>query len=65
MPYSSCHYYDVQEIDLVEEVDGSLAGYEFKWSERKKSKIPKDWRKHYSDAPLTVVHRNNYLDFVL
>lgn len=57
--------YDNQEIDLVEEIDGKLAGFEFKWSESKKNKVPKDWAGHYDDAPYTVIHRGNYLDFVL
>jgi hypothetical protein len=49
----------------VEEIDGKLAGFEFKWSESKKNKVPKDWAGHYDDAPYTVIHRGNYLDFVL
>lgn len=57
--------YDNQEIDLVEEIDGKLAGFEFKWSESKKNKVPKDWAGHYDHAPYTVIHRGNYLDFVL
>lgn len=57
--------YDGQEIDLVEEIDGKLAGFECKWSEKKKGKIPKDWRKHYDGATFTVINRDNYLDFVL
>ena len=57
--------YDNQEIDLVEEIDGKLAGFEFKWSKSKKNKVPKDWAGHYDDAPYTVIHRGNYLDFVL
>lgn len=57
--------YDGQEIDLVEEIDGKLAGFEFKWSESKKNKIPKDWAVHYDGASHTVIHRGNYLDFVL
>ena len=57
--------YDGQEIDLVEEIDGKLDGFELKWSESKKPKIPKDWTRHYGDASHTVIHRENYLDFVL
>lgn len=57
--------YDGQEIDLVEEIDGKLSGFEFKWSESRKIKIPKDWRKNYDGASHTIIHRENYLDFVL
>ncbi|MDJ0762603.1 MAG: AAA family ATPase [Myxococcota bacterium] len=56
--------YDGQEIDYIEEVDGSLSAHEFKWSTAKRVKIPKDWQNHYPDAHFTQVNRNNYLDFV-
>jgi predicted AAA+ superfamily ATPase len=66
--YGSCYFwrtYDGQEVDWVEEIDGRLNGYEFKFSERKKVKEPKDWRGTYEGAGYTVIHRQNYLPFVL
>lgn len=56
--------YDGQEVDLVEEGEGKLFGYEFKWSDRKKSKKPKDWDS-YENSEFRVINRENYLDFVL
>ena len=42
--------YDQQEIDLVEERDGKLFGYEFKWAAGKTSSPPKNWLNTASPA---------------
>lgn len=55
--------YDQKEVDLVEERDGKLYGYEFKWGD-KIPKAPKDWLKTYSNASYEVVNRENYWEFV-
>lgn len=55
--------YDQKEIDLVEERDGKLHAYEFKW-QTVKGKIPRDWLKGYPDAEYRVIHRENYIDFI-
>ncbi len=57
--------YDRQEIDLVEERDGQLWGYEIKWSPNKKHKEPKDWKGAYPDAHFELVNSKNYLGFIL
>lgn len=57
--------YDKQELDMVEERDGKLYGYEFKWSEKNKTKKPKDWLNAYSNAELKTINRDNYLDYIL
>jgi hypothetical protein len=57
--------YDGQEIDMVEEREGMLYGYEFKWSERKKRKAPKDWKGTYRNAEFMIINRENYLDYIL
>jgi len=64
--YGSCYFwrtYDQKEIDLVEERDGKLAGYEIKWGD-KKIKAPRDWLKTYDNASYQVINRKNYLEFV-
>lgn len=53
-----------QEVDFVEEREGKLFGYEFKWGERTK-KPPHDWLETYSEASYEVITRENYLDFIL
>lgn len=57
--------YSGQELDLVEEREGALTGYEFKWSAKKKPKVPSDWTRGYSNASFSIVNQENYLDFVL
>ena len=53
-----------QEIDWVEERDGQLCGYEFKWNPKKKAKVPASWQKAYPDASFEVINTDNYLDFI-
>jgi len=57
--------YDQQEIDLVEEREGKLFGYECKWSSRKPVSPPKRWLSTYSNAEFTAITPDNYLEFVL
>jgi len=57
--------YDQQEIDLVEERDGRLFGYECKWSPKKVGAAPRSWTATYPEAEFTVITPDNYQDFVL
>jgi predicted AAA+ superfamily ATPase len=57
--------YDGQELDFLEERDGKLSGYEFKWSQLKRHKQPKLWLNEYKDATFSIINQENYLDFVL
>ncbi|MDR1818539.1 MAG: ATP-binding protein [Puniceicoccales bacterium] len=56
--------YAQQEIDWVEEIDGTLSGFEFKWG-GKTPKTPTAWRGAYPDASFSVINRETYLSFVL
>lgn len=56
--------YDQQELDLVEEEAGQLRGYEYKWSSKKKVKVPGGWKNGYPDATFHAVNTDNYLDFI-
>ena len=47
--------YDQHEIDLVEDIDGRLTGFECKWSPKAKVKVPKDWVEGYPGAKFEVV----------
>lgn len=51
--------YEQQEIDWVEEREGKLLGYEFKWKETK-VKEPSQWKKAYPEASFNVIHLNNF-----
>ncbi len=53
-----------QEIDWVEESDGKIVGYEFKWTTKKQPKAPALWSKSYPTAEFHVIHPKEYLDFI-
>jgi uncharacterized protein len=55
--------WDKKEIDLIEEREGQLFGYEFKWGE-KKTKPPKEWMQTYQHTHFDIITPNNYLDFI-
>jgi uncharacterized protein len=57
--------YDGQEVDWVEEREGRLFGYEFKWSKNTRRKQPKDWLKTYDNADYSIIDREKYFDFIL
>src|SRR5690554_1049639 len=52
-----------QEIDYVEESDGKIEGFEFKWNPTAKSNIPSLFVKTY-DADVRVISRENFREFV-
>lgn len=51
--------YEQQEVDWVEERDGSLFGYEFKWKESK-VKVPTQWKNAYPDSSFEVINITNF-----
>lgn len=55
--------YDQKEIDLIEERDGRLFGYEMKWGNIR-VKAPKDFLATYTGAKFSVISKQNYLDFI-
>jgi len=52
-----------QEVDFVEEREGKLFGYEFKWSINKR-KTPSLWLESHPEASYEIVNRNNYFKFI-
>ncbi len=50
------------EIDYMEETNGALTGYEFKWN-AKTAKLPASWQTTYAKASWDVVNRENWLEF--
>jgi predicted AAA+ superfamily ATPase len=53
-----------KEIDYLEEADGQLSAYEFKWNVDAKAKFPKQFTETYPNSTFTVIHRNNFEDFL-
>lgn len=67
LDYSSNYFWRThaqQEIDWVEEKDGQLKAFEFKWSKNAKVKIPNAWKKGYPEATFKSIDRSNYFDFI-
>lgn len=52
-----------QEVDYLEELNGVLRGYEIKWG-RTRLKIPTGFRAAYPDCPVTLINRENMMEFV-
>lgn len=54
-----------QEIDYIEESDGKMAAYEFKWSPAAKVKYPKIFMEHYENVRFEVIHKDNVEGFLM
>jgi predicted AAA+ superfamily ATPase len=54
-----------QEIDYIEEEDGELRAFEFKWNKATKAKISKTFSNTYPNAVTAVVSPENYESFIL
>ncbi|HET8838436.1 MAG TPA: ATP-binding protein [Flavobacteriaceae bacterium] len=52
-----------QEIDYVEEADGKIMGFEFKWNPKAKTNIPVNFTKTYN-AKVEVISKENFRVFV-
>ena len=52
-----------KEIDYVEDANGVLSGYEFKWRKSGFS-IPEEFLKAYEGSSVALVNRENYRDFL-
>ena len=65
-----CNYYfwrthDGAEIDFIEEKNGTLNAFEFKWDNCKKNvRLPRSFAEAYPDHSFEVVDRNSYGKFV-
>jgi uncharacterized protein len=55
--------YDKKEIDFIEEKNGKLLAYEFKWS-KEKAKPPKEFLDTYENSNFEIISQKNYLDFL-
>jgi len=54
--------YDGAEIDLVEQREGKLFGYEFKWG--KERTAPFSWLKN-PNSEYKLINKNNFIDFLM
>lgn len=56
--------YDKKEIDFVEERDGKLYGFEFKWNPKKLAN-GKYWLEAYPEASFKVINNHNFLEWLV
>jgi predicted AAA+ superfamily ATPase len=56
--------YDKKEIDFVEERDGKLFGFEFKWNPKKLA-YGKYWLEAYPEASFKVINNHNFLEWLI
>lgn len=57
--------YSGQEIDLIEEREGRLNGFEIKWGNNKKVKPPPKWVTTYDNATFQAINRTNYYEWIV
>lgn len=53
-----------QEIDYLEEKDGIIRAFEFKWNDKKTDRMPVTFINAYPESGTSFVNSSNYLDFV-
>ena len=66
--WANCFFWrttDQQEIDYIEEREGKLFAYEFKWKTVKEPRFPKTFLAAYADSSTSIVSQKNFLEFVL
>jgi len=51
-----------QEVDYVEEQDGKVSGFEFKWSSKRRIRFPKTFSENYK-AQVHGITRENFRDY--
>jgi len=56
--------YQQQEIDYIEEKDGILNCFEFKWNDRKKAKLPNSFKESYPNHTFKVINQENWLEIL-
>ena len=54
-----------KEIDFVEESNGIITAYEFKWNPKSKVKIPKLFLEAYAGSEYKMIHPDNFEDLLL
>lgn len=53
-----------QEIDYIEDADGKLHAFEFKWQSSKPARFPKSFQEAYPGSEVTLITRENFETFV-
>jgi len=56
---------DQQEIDYIEEIDGDISAFEFKWNVKKQPKINTSFQSTYNVENMQVITPNNIEEFLM
>jgi len=65
--YANCYFWrtkNQQEIDYIEEKDGKLYAFEFKWNSHKKATITKTFTNAYLNSVTKIITPENYESFL-
>jgi len=54
-----------QEIDYIEESDGKISAFEFKWNPAAKTTRTSTFSEAYPNSSIEIIHRENFEDFLL
>jgi len=54
-----------KEIDYIEDYNGTLHAFEFKWNKKAKAKCPASFSKAYPQNEFSVIHQENYENFIM
>jgi len=52
------------EIDYIEETEGVLYAFEFKWNPKRQVSLPEIFKKAYPDSVFQSINKENYQDFI-
>lgn len=55
---------DGAEIDYIEEYNGEIHAFEFKWNAKAKAKFSKSFIEQYKPVETTVIHAENYMNWL-
>lgn len=53
-----------QEVDFVEDLEGAVTGFEFKWAAKKRARLPKTFVEAYSSKE-KIIDKANFREFVV
>ncbi|MEI6411438.1 MAG: ATP-binding protein [Bacteroidota bacterium] len=65
--FPNCYFWRTREgaeVDYLEEQDGSMNAFEFKWNPKKTVKAPPSFLTAYPNSSFKVIHPDNYMDFL-
>jgi len=56
--------YDQKEIDLIEERQGKIYGFEFKWQGKMRQSVRKEFVQAYPRAEVKTINQSNFVNFL-